>query len=173
MSTTKNVIRTVYLYLFALVGLVLTVVGGVIMVNNLLKTYVFKSADYNYNNNYYVAQPASLDSKFSSSISTDLKDTKTTVEKIKSKEELATTENKQLTEEQLKTLGTWLDDYKNFSDSEKARQLAESKRDYIKESRDRDMSNALSMIIVGFPIYLIHWFIIVRDIKKSKDYNEI
>jgi len=173
MSTTKNVIRTVYLYLFALVGLVLTVVGGVIMVNNLLKTYVFKSADYNYNNNYYVAQPTSLDSKFSSSISTDLKDTKTTVEKIKSKEELATTENKQLTEEQLKTLGTWLDDYKNFSDSEKARQLAESKRDYIKESRDRDMSNALSMIIVGFPIYLIHWFIIVRDIKKSKDYNEI
>lgn len=172
MSTTKNVIRTVYLYLFALVGLVLTVIGGVIIVNNLLKTYVFKSADYNYNN-YYMSQPAIMDSKFSSSISTELKDTKAVVEKIKAKEELATSENKQLTEEQLNTLGTWLNDYKTYSDSEKARQLVESKRDYIKESRDRDMSNALSMIIVGFPIYLIHWFIIVRDIKKSKDYNEI
>ncbi len=172
MSTTKNVIRTVYLYLFALVGLVLTIVGGVIIVNNLLKTYVFKSADYNYNN-YYIAQPTAMDPKFASTINTDVNNTKTTIEKLKTKEETATPENKQLTDDQLQTLGTWLSDYKAYSDSEKQRQEVESKRDYVKENRDRYMANALSMIIVGFPIYLIHWFIIVRDIRRSKDYNEI
>lgn len=168
MSTTKNVIRTVYLYLFALVGLILTIIGGVIIVNNLLKTYIFKSAEMNYNN-YYVSQPASIDSKFAASISADMKDTKAAVEKIKVKEESASTDDKQLTEEQLKTLDTWLTDYKNWSESETKRQEMESKRDYVKESRERDMANALSMIIVGFPIYLIHWFIIVRDIKRNKE----
>ncbi|MEZ7820857.1 MAG: hypothetical protein QMB51_00955 [Patescibacteria group bacterium] len=172
MSTTKNVIRTVYLYLFALVGLVLTIVGGVIIVNNLLKTYVFKDAEYN-NNNYYVSEPITIDSKFTATINSDLKETKTTIEKIKQKEESATENNKQLTDDQIETLDTWLKDYKNWSDSEKNRQEKESKRDYVKESRDRDMASALSMIIVGFPIYLIHWFIIVRDIKRNKDYGEI
>jgi len=173
MSTTKNIIRTVYLYLFALVGLVLTIIGGVIIVNNLLKTYVFKDADYRYDS-YYVSEPMSFDSKFGTTINSDLKITKEALEKIKLKEENSSITTKQLTEEQLEVINTWLSDYEKWSNSEKVRQEKESKRDFVKENRDRDMSNALSMIIVGFPIYLIHWFIIVRDIKRNhKDYSEI
>lgn len=170
MSTTKNVIRTIYLYLFALVGLALTIIGTVIIVNTVLKSYIFKNADYNYNN-AYIAQPLIMDDKFTT-IYKDVENTKKAVESIKAKEEKASITDRQLTEEELETLNTWLADYKKWSESETKRQEIESKRNYVLEQREQSMSNALSMIIVGFPVYLIHWIIIIRDIKRNK-VNEI
>ncbi len=169
--STKNIIRTIYLYLFTLVGLALTIIGGVIIVNNILKTYVFKNAEYRYN--YYISEPMTFDSKFSLTINSDLKLTKEVLEKIKLKEENSSSNLKQLTEEQLDIINVWLVDYEQWSNSERVRQERESKRDFAKEERDRDMSNALSLIIVGFPIYLFHWLIIVKDIKRNKDFSEI
>lgn len=41
----REIIRTIYLYLFSLVGLVLVVIGSVRIVDLGLKAYVFKNAD--------------------------------------------------------------------------------------------------------------------------------
>lgn len=45
MSHTRNIIQTIYLYLFSLVGLVLIVIASVNLINLGLKTWVFKQAD--------------------------------------------------------------------------------------------------------------------------------
>ena len=185
MSTTKNIIRTIYLYLFALVGLVLTVIGAVIIVNNVLKTYVFKTADFNYNQQPYISQPVTMDPVVLKNFDTitalsklpveDSKDTTTTTDSKDDKTKTTPSSSATvptITADEKVALDAWLDDYKKWSDSEKQRMAIEAKRDYAKENRDRAMANALSMIIVGFPIYLIHWFMIVRDIRRNK-VNEI
>ena len=164
MSTTKNIIRTVYLYLFALVGLVLTIIGGVIIVNNLLKTYVFKDADYRYDS-YYVSEPMSFDSKFGTTINSDLKITKEALEKIKLKEENSSITTKQLTEEQLEVINTWLSDYEKWSNSEKVRQEKEAREKREKERAEKErVANIKKNAELQFEdkawIFLGNWFII-------------
>jgi uncharacterized protein (UPF0248 family) len=41
----KNIIRTIYLYIFALLGLVLVIIGGVRFVDMGLKAFVFTKAE--------------------------------------------------------------------------------------------------------------------------------
>lgn len=51
-------IRKVYLYTFALVGLVLIVIGAVRLIGLALKTYIFTKADINYQ--YPAARPVKM-----------------------------------------------------------------------------------------------------------------
>jgi hypothetical protein len=44
-NSRKEIIRTIYLYLFSLIGLVLIIIGCVNLVNLGLKSFVFKQAD--------------------------------------------------------------------------------------------------------------------------------
>lgn len=50
----KDTIRTIYLYIFSVLGLVLLVIGTVGFVNLLLKSTIFKEADADY---YYMQPP--------------------------------------------------------------------------------------------------------------------
>ncbi|MBU3942581.1 hypothetical protein KKA24_01205 [Patescibacteria group bacterium] len=49
-----SIIRTIYLYIFALVGLILVIVGGVRFLDMGLKMFVFTQADQMYNYDYRV-----------------------------------------------------------------------------------------------------------------------
>ncbi len=51
-------LRLLYLYLFSFVGLLITVIGSVQLIDLGLKTYVFKVSEYS-----YYAEPAILDGK--------------------------------------------------------------------------------------------------------------
>lgn len=104
-------IRLLYLYLFSFVGLVITVIGSVRLMEIGLKTFVFKNADTFVS--YPNARPV-------------VPDGKPILEP--SREEL--------------------DKY----------QKEETQR-----QRQREASGALSMIIVGLPLYLYHW----KSIKKE------
>lgn len=44
----KFSLRLLYLYLFSFVGLIITVIGGIQIVDLTLKTYVFKVTEYSY-----------------------------------------------------------------------------------------------------------------------------
>lgn len=44
----KNTVRTVYLYIFALLGLVLVIIGSVGLINMALKATIFTGADIDY-----------------------------------------------------------------------------------------------------------------------------
>lgn len=108
----KFSIKLLYLYLFSFIGLLITVIGAVQLVDLGIKVFVFKGADrYDYS---YPAKIAGPDGK-------EIKQTD---------EEIA---------------------------EQKRMQLTETTR-----QRQRQASTAVSMILVGFPLYLYHW-------RKLKD----
>jgi len=154
----KTTIRTVYLYLFALIGLGLSMIGLVMMVNILLKTHVFKNA--NVTNPYsYSDTPIFLSDSYYE------KEYKK-VETIK-----AQATEIGLTEEDKESIESWLEDYKTWKEKEENRSKFEAARDYTKEQNARNMSTAISLIVIGLPIYLVHWLFITSDIKKYKENN--
>jgi hypothetical protein len=103
-------LRLLYLYLFSFVGLLITVVGGIQLVDLGLKQYVFQVSSYNYG--YPMAPDPAL-----------------------------TTEQQKAQEEK------W---------------LAQMKTDQ-QDQKKREASTAVSMILIGAPLYLYHW----RTIKKE------
>lgn len=111
----KFSIKLLYLYLFSFIGLLVSVIGSIQLVDLALKVYVFKEAD-----RYEYAIP----------------------------QKITTPEGKEIkrSEEEIK-------EEKRIQESE------------YKKQRQRQASTAISMILVGFPLYLYHWSLI-----KKKDY---
>ncbi|MEX1014516.1 MAG: hypothetical protein WDZ80_05135 [Candidatus Paceibacterota bacterium] len=111
--TKKQLIRSIYLYLFSLVGLVLLIIGSVRLVNLGLKAYVFTEADIYYSYPSPERIPVTEDG-----------------EEIKqpTKEEIAEHEEKQRT-----------------------------------SNRQRDAAQALAFLIIGAPLYIVHWRLIKKD----------
>lgn len=100
----KFSIKLLYLYLFSFIGLLVSVIGTIQLVDLGIKVYVFNNAD-----KYEFTRPVKLEG-----------------------EQINYEEEKQIQE-----------------------------RESIR-NRQRQASTALSMILVGFPLYLYHW-------KKLKD----
>lgn len=140
-----SLIRTIYLYLFALVGLALLIIGVVRFLDMGLKMFVFTKAEdidkiqQKYNYPYYsIPVP---------------------VEKLQTYQESTSTE---LTNEEKTALKSWLANYKKLQEEE-------SKIDYLVSQRQKEASNNLAMILVGLPLYLYHWRIIKRETKEEKE----
>ncbi|KKR72655.1 hypothetical protein A3A55_03430 [Candidatus Roizmanbacteria bacterium RIFCSPLOWO2_01_FULL_40_14] len=110
-------IRLLYLYLFSFVGLLITVIGLIRLVELGMKVYIFQGADQY---SYYSAP----------------------VSKEPGTENFSPEELKQREEEQ------------------KKQQEEENTR-----NRQREFSGAISMILVGIPLYLYHWKTIQKENK--------
>lgn len=110
----KFSIRLLYLYLFSFIGLIVSVIGTIQIVDLGLKIYIFKEAD-----RYDYPAMAKFDPSGKEIVLTD-----------KEKEE------------------------------QKIIQENETKR-----NRQRQVSTALSMILVGLPLYKYHWKLIKRENK--------
>jgi len=130
-------IRTIYLYLFTLLGLTLLTIGGVRFVDMGLKAFVFTKAEeeqrLSYNQPTYMPYP---------------------VQKI---EELQ--EGAELSEEEKTTIKQWLADYKDWKERR-------SQIDPVTAKRHRDASFNLALILIGLPLYLYHWRIIKKETKN-------
>jgi hypothetical protein len=138
MAEKHPLIRTIYLYLFTLIGLSLVVIGAVRFLDMGLKAFVFTKADEpeKARSNYYYLPPISSS-------------------KLEGLEE-----GGQLTDEELISLRSWLQDYQ-------AMQEREAQIDYLASSRHRDASINLSLILVGLPLYLYHWRIIKKETREK------
>lgn len=139
----NTLIRTIYLYTFSLVGLVLVVIGGVRFVDMGLKAWVFTQADEEQRMwNKQPSLPAIPEKRI----------------------EMAVKEGKieYLTDEEKKAMSEWLVSYANW----KAQQ---EKFDPITSQRQREAAGALSFILVGLPLYLYHWRVIKRE--KNEEAN--
>lgn len=136
----KSVIRTIYLYLFATIGLVLIVIGSVNFINMGLKATIFKQADIEESLRMGEIYPPPLE-----------------VERIKK----AANEDGELTAEERATLKTFIKEYEQ-------RQAKLGKIDYLAAKRQRDASINLSLLLVGMPLYLYHWRIVKRENKNSR-----
>jgi hypothetical protein len=136
-------VRTIYLYLFTIIGLVLLVIGSVRFIDMGLKILVFKQADapdrliqqYSCQNMYYGP---------------------TSIEKLAANQTDAI-----FTAEEQATIKAFLENYKKCQEEG-------AKVDYLTSQRQKDASNSLAMILVGLPLYLYHWRAISREIKKRE-----
>jgi len=132
-----SLVRTVYLYLFAVLGLVLLTIGGVRFIDMGLKAFVFTQAEEE--QRLYPLQPPRP------YLPVD-------VETLQDEEGL--------TEEEKASIRQWLADYEDW-------QERSSKIDPVTARRQRDASINLALILVGLPLYLYHWGIIRKALRKQ------
>lgn len=139
MAVKHPFIRTIYLYLFALVGLALVIVGTVRFIDMGLKAFVFTKAE----------DPEKIQRTYY------YYDVPISVPRIEQYQESG-----ELTEEEITSLKAWLADYEKWQEEE-------AKIDYLASKRHREASTNLAMILVGLPLYLYHWRIIRRETKSA------
>ncbi len=132
-------IRTIYLYLFALIGLAFLISGAVRFVDMGLKAFVFTKAEQE--QKLSLRQPTMFYS----------------VQKIENLQD-----EEWLSEEEKVIIQEWLVDYKEWKEES-------SKINYIDAQRHRDASSSLSMILVGLPLYLYHWGVIKGEVRKQEN----
>jgi hypothetical protein len=135
-------VRTIYLYLFALVGLALMSVGAVQLVKVGLKATIFTKADDMYHG---VSQPPmKIPAPYREVREEDFV---AAVEKCQEKCELS--------EDQKNQIASWLRDYRDWQN--------EPKTDFKTQQRQRELASAISLLIIGLPLYLYHWGIIRKE----------
>lgn len=145
----KNLwIRTIYLYLFSLLGLVLIVIGTVRLFDLGLKILIFKHADEAETLRQISPSPPQ---RFVES----MPDSKEPSNEVK----LSDTEK--VTSDEKAALERWAIEYDNWQEEQ-------SKIDYVRSRREREASSALAFIIVGLPLYLYHWRVIKRDKREER-----
>ena len=133
-------IRTIYLYLFALVGLTLLIFGTVRFIDMGLKAFIFTKADQ------------SIRMKYEEPLSPPMPIEK--IEKI--------SKGSKLSQSDQLLIRDWLAGYKEW-------QSKEGKIDYLSSQRQRQASTNASLILVGLPLYLYHWSVIRRETKRRQE----
>lgn len=129
----RPLIRTLYLYLFAFVGLILVAIGGVRLIDMALRALIFTEAEAQ--ERLFSRQPPYPPVRFRGGAATD-----TAV----------------LTLEEREQVRAWLQEYEDW------RRQAELV-DPVTARRHRDAASSLAMILVGLPLYLYHWRLIRRE----------
>lgn len=134
----RSVIRTIYLYLFTLIGLSLITIGTVRIVDMALKAFIFTEAEQE--EQFYRQQPPV--------ITKSLLDTNTSGEEVT------------LTIEEKEELDRIITEYQNWENQNQ-------QVDFIRSRRHRDAASSLAQILIGLPLYLYHWFLIKRETKEA------
>lgn len=135
------IIRTVYLYLFALVGLTLLIIGSVRFLDMGLRAFIFTKAEEE-QRQFYKTPPIVMSVE--------------EIERLRKEGE----KSEGLTASEKAQLDQLISDYKMWQ--ENIEQI-----DPITARRHRDASINLSMILIGLPLYLYHWSAIKRETKKE------
>jgi hypothetical protein len=143
-------VRTIYLYLFTLVGLTLLTIGVVQLVGLGLKIYVFPMAEEEL---YKPVVPLLVPGESTG---------EATADDIQKMAEVCQSESS-LSKEQQDLLGSWLEDYQEQKES----RLGSEDIKMIK--RQRTAAWALALILIGLPLYLYHWLTIKKEIKKEEE----
>jgi len=140
-----SLVRTIYLYIFALLGLVLLIIGSVNFLNMGLKAFVFTQADEE-SRIFSKQMPIPTIPKIEN-IQQDMEEGKDIC----------------LSTEEKVSFQNWLTDYNTWEESM-------SEFDPVTSRRHRDASVNLSLILIGLPLYLYHWKIIKKETEeKDKD----
>ena len=132
---TRSWVRTVYLYMMALLGLVLLTIGGVRMLDLGLKAFVFTEADQE--QRFSMMQPPMP-------------------MMLERMERIDRGDEPDLTPQERAAVRQWLQDYERW------REQAD-RVDPITSRRQRTASSALALILIGLPLYGYHWRLIRRE----------
>ena len=135
----SSTIRTIYLYLFALLGLIFLTIGCVRFLDMGLKAFVFTKAEEEQRMNY--KQPP------------------VNYEMIQRLEKVSTEEGEEFSDKEKIQIKNMIESYKKWEEEV-------DKIDPITSRRHRDASINLSLMLVGLPLYLYHWFVIKKETKR-------
>ena len=133
------IIRTIYLYIFALVGLIIVIVGSVRAFTMGLEVFVFKDVDKQEQLNY--ARPLSVPY----------------IEGLKNAQD-----NESFTEDEQEAIREWLASYEEWK-------INNESFDYVSARRQKDAASILANVMVGFPLYFYHWNLIKKETKGKKN----
>ena len=133
------IIRTIYLYIFALVGLIIVITGSIRAFTMGLEVFVFKDADKQTKINY--SRPTSIPY----------------VEGLKEVQD-----DEGFTEEEREAIRSWLADYEEWK-------VESDSFDYVSAQRQKEAASILASVMVGFPLYLYHWNLIKKETKERKN----
>ena len=134
-------VRKIYLYLFALIGLILMVIAGVQLINLGLKVFVFTQIERQETSYQKMSPYGPFTQEKVAVLST------------------ATTPV-QLTEDEKVQMKNWLANYKTWEEEQK-------NLDPITANRQRTAADALAMLIIGFPLYFYHWRVIKKETGEA------
>jgi hypothetical protein len=138
----KNLtVRTVYLYVATLVGLGLLIAGGVQAFELILKATILTQADAE--EELWARQPPVPYS----------------LDRVQELDESA-----ELTDSEREAIRSWLADYERWQEQQAA-------VDTVAARRQRQLATALSLVLVGVPVYAYHWSVIRRDLGRPGDRN--
>jgi len=137
MKNNLSWIRTIYLYLFSLVGLILLIMGTVNFLDMGLKAFVFTEADQD--QMVYRMKPT-----LPSGID------KQDIEKIQ--------KTNGLSGEQKDKIDNWLKDYERWEEKQE-------EYDPVTSRRHEEAAQNLALILVGLPVFLYHWRIVRKEEK--------
>lgn len=146
MKRKNSVIRTIYLYLFATLGLVFLTIGAIRFIDMGLKAFVFTKAEQE-ERSIYKQPPMPY-----------------ALEKIEGIVAEEPAESK-LTEAELIQVRQWLAEYRTWKEDS-------DRIDPVVSRRHRDSSINLSMILVGLPLYLYHWAVIKKEVREARMEDE-
>jgi len=124
----QSVIRTIYLYIFSLLGLVLLIIGGVRFVNMGLKAFVFTQADEQQRIDFL----------------------RPPLYQIETLQKISDGELSQLNAEEETQIKSMIQSYEAWLERSDA-------VDPLTSRRHKDASISLAMILIGLPLYLSHW----------------
>lgn len=134
----SGLVRTLYLYLFALLGLVFTAIGGIRFLDMGMRVFVFRQADAM---ERWEQPPLPM------------------LGRIGGGEDLA--DKAELTADEKRLLREAIAEYKRWEERR-------SRIDPVKSRRQREASSSLAMILVGLPLYFYHWRTIKREAEERR-----
>lgn len=141
MPDKHSLVRTIYLYLFSLVGLALIITGTVRFLDMGLKAFVFTKAD----------EPQKIQQQYYQGYVPEA------VSKIATPEQVD--QATELTDAEKTSLKQFLANYQKWESQN-------AKIDYLASERQKEASINLAMLLVGLPLYLYHWRIARREAKE-------
>jgi hypothetical protein len=127
MTKMERHVRTIYLYLFALLGLLFVAIGGVRLLDMGLRTYVFREADSQERLREPPPYPVPMRQRM----------------EVAGADSALTPEERS----QVRAMITEYDAWRERS----------SLVDPVRARRHREAAGSLAMILVGLPLYLYHW----------------
>ena len=141
-----SLVRTIYLYIFSLLGLVLLIIGGIRFIDMGLKAFVFTQAEEEERLMHQQVPP----------IPNFISESGETQQNIQKGESVC------LSSEEKTILNHWLTAYREW-------QAKQSKIDFVRVKRQKNASINLALILIGLPLYLYHWHIIRREMENQKE----
>jgi len=132
----QSAIRTIYLYIFSLLGLVLLIIGGVRIVNMGLKAFVFTQADEQQRIDFL----------------------RPPLYQIETLQKISEGELTQLSAEEKTQIKSMIQSYEAWL--ERSNEV-----DPLTSRRHKDASISLAMMLIGLPLYIYHWRMTKKESK--------